>query len=209
MKFTGNNEVVNNNKLNSKVTVKGEGVSKLQSENFKSAKGNINVKADGKGTLEVQLAKDIDLGNDGSVRAGNTVVNNRGVSVKNGPSITQEGIDAGSKRITDVAPGVKGTDAVNVNQLKGETVDIRNDMNRLDKNLRAGIAGAIATGGLYHATLPGKSMVSAGVGTYKGEGAISVGYSRLSDNGKVGIKFSVNTNSRGDAGAAASMGYQW
>ncbi|OOF62449.1 YadA-like family protein [Rodentibacter pneumotropicus] len=209
LKFTGNNEVVNNNKLNSKVTVKGEGVSKLQSENFKSAKGNINVKADGKGTLEVQLAKDIDLGNDGSVRAGNTVVNNRGVSVKNGPSITQEGIDAGSKRITDVAPGVKGTDAVNVNQLKGETVDIRNDMNRLDKNLRAGIAGAIATGGLYHATLPGKSMVSAGVGTYKGEGAISVGYSRLSDNGKVGIKFSVNTNSRGDAGAAASMGYQW
>ncbi|THA18552.1 adhesin, partial [Rodentibacter pneumotropicus] len=71
LKFTGNNEVVNNNKLNSKVTVKGEGVSKSQSENFKSAKGNINVKADGKGTLEVQLAKDIDLGNDGSVRAGN------------------------------------------------------------------------------------------------------------------------------------------
>ncbi|OOF65402.1 YadA-like family protein [Rodentibacter sp. Ppn85] len=209
LKFTGNNEVVNSRKLNNKVTVKGEGVSKSQSENFKSAKGNINVKADGKDTLEVQLAKDIELGNDGSVRAGNTVVNNRGVSVKNGPSITQDGIDAGNKRITNIAPGVKDTDAVNVNQLKGETMNIRSDMNRLDKNLRAGIAGAIATGGLYHATLPGKSMVSAGVGTYKGEGAISVSYSRLSDNGKVGIKFSVNTNSRGDFGSAASMGYQW
>lgn len=209
LKFTGNNEVVNSHKLNSKVAVKGEGVSKEKSKNFKSAKGNINVKADGKNTLEVQLAKDVDLTKEGSLTVGGTTVNNKGVSVENGPSITQDGIDAGNKRITNVAPGKKGTDAVNVDQLNEKVGNIRNDMNKMNKNLRAGIAGAMASGGLYHATLPGKSMVAAGVGTYKGESAVAVGYSRLSDNGKVGVKFSVNTNTRGDTGAAASMGYQW
>ena len=59
LKFTGNNEVVNSHKLNSLVTIKGEGVDKAASEAFKSAEGNVNVKADGKGTLEVQLAKDL------------------------------------------------------------------------------------------------------------------------------------------------------
>ncbi|TCT13932.1 autotransporter adhesin, partial [Bibersteinia trehalosi] len=112
-------------------------------------------------------------------------------------------------RITNVAPGQNGTDAVNVNQLKGAIGNVNNHINKVDKNLRAGIAGATATAGLYHATLPGKSMVSAGAGTFKGESALAVGYSRLSDNGKIGVKFSLNTNTRGDTGAAASVGYQW
>ncbi len=52
-------------------------------------------------------------------------------------------------------------------------------------------------------------MISAGAGTYKGQNAVAVGYSRISDNGKIGVKFSVNSNTRGDKGAAASVGYQW
>ena len=60
MKFTGNNtDVVNKNKLNSLVKVQGEGVDKTTSASFKSASGNINVKADGTDTLEVQLNKDL------------------------------------------------------------------------------------------------------------------------------------------------------
>ncbi|AHG78830.1 autotransporter/adhesin [Mannheimia varigena USDA-ARS-USMARC-1388] len=316
--FSGNNEdVKNRQKLNTEVKVKGEGVDKAASENFKSASGNINVKANGTDTLEVQLAKAIDLTEDGSVTTGNTTVNNNGLTIKDGPSVTKSGIDAkGTKitnvkdgdvtatskdavngsqlynavqnlnlgweltvngeaesqrinnngkvnikagrnievsrkgstveiatssnpefdtvkvggttlsstvakdgvnelnvagkdgsatRITNVAPGVKGTDAVNVNQLRS----VANHVNNVDKDLRAGVAGALAAGNLYHVTQPGKSMVSAGVGTYRGQGALAVGYSRLSDNGKVGIKFSVNSNSRGHAGAAASVGYQW
>ena len=214
LKFTGNNEVVNNNKLNSKVMIKGEGVSKVKSETFKSAKGNINVKADGKATLEMQLAKDIDLGNDGSVTTGNTVVNNDGITINNADpnktvSVTENGLNNGSNRIINVAPGVKGTDAVNVNQLRGAINNIHNDMNKMDKRLSAGIAGAMSSANLYQATSSGKSMLSAGAGTYRGESAVAVGYSRLSDNGKFGVRFSANTNSRGDAGAAASVGYQW
>ncbi|MFQ8945124.1 ESPR-type extended signal peptide-containing protein [Veillonella rogosae] len=60
LKFTGNNtDVVNKNKLNSIVKVQGEGVDKTTSASFKSASGNINVKADGTDTLEVQLNKDL------------------------------------------------------------------------------------------------------------------------------------------------------
>ena len=214
LKFTGNNEVVNNNKLNSKVMIKGEGVSKVKSETFKSAKGNINVKADGNATLEMQLAKDIDLGNDGSVTTGNTVVNNDGIKINNADpnktvSVTENGLNNGGNRIINVAPGVEGTDAVNVNQLRGAVNNIHNDMNKMDKRLSAGIAGAMSSANLYQATSSGKSMLSAGAGTYRGESAVAVGYSRLSDNGKFGVRFSANTNSRGDAGAAASVGYQW
>ena len=214
LKFAGNNEVVNNNKLNSKVMIKGEGVSKVKSETFKSAKGNINVKADGKATLEMQLAKDIALGNDGSVTTGNTVINNNGITINNAEpnktvSVTENGLNNGGNRIINVAPGVKGTDAVNVNQLRGAVNNIHNDMNKMDKRLSAGIAGAMSSANLYQATSSGKSMLSAGAGTYRGESAVAVGYSRLSDNGKFGVRFSANTNSRGDAGAAASVGYQW
>ena len=60
LKFTGNNtDVINKNKLNSLVKIQGEGVDKTTSASFKSASGNINVKADGTDTLEVQLNKDL------------------------------------------------------------------------------------------------------------------------------------------------------
>ena len=147
-----------------------------------------------------------------SITAGDTVINNNGLTINGGPSVTKDGINAGNKRITNVAPGVNGTDAVNVNQLNEVRQDVnglKSHVHKMDRNLRAGIAGALASGDLYHATMPGKSMVAVGAGTYRGESAIAVGYSRLSDNGKLGVKFSVNSNTRGDTGAAASVGYQW
>ena len=147
-----------------------------------------------------------------SITAGDTVINNNGLTINGGPSVTKDGINAGNKRITNVALGVNGTDAVNVNQLNEVRQDVnglKSHVHKMDRNLRAGIAGALASGGLYHATMPGKSMVAVGAGTYRGESAIAVGYSRLSDNGKLGVKFSVNSNTRGDTGAAASVGYQW
>ncbi|ETJ31270.1 Hep/Hag repeat protein, partial [human gut metagenome] len=53
-----------------------------------------------------------------SVTTGNTVMNNSGLTIKNGPSITETGINAGNKKITNVAAGTSDTDAVNVSQLK-------------------------------------------------------------------------------------------
>ena len=179
---------------------------------------NIETVADTTG-VKVKLKDDINVNSvtANTFKAGDTIVNTKGVQVaakddrgnNTNVVINEKGINAGNTRIQNVAAGRADTDAVNVSQLKGAVTQIGNHINKMDKNLRAGIAGAMAAGGLYHATLPGKSMVAAGAGTYKGESAVAVGYSRLSDNGKVGIKFSVNTNTRGDSGAAASVGYQW
>ena len=179
---------------------------------------NIETVADTNG-VKVKLKDDINVNSvtANTFKAGDIIVNTKGVQVaakddrgnNTNVVINEKGINAGNTRIQNVAAGRADTDAVNVSQLKGAVTQIGNHINKMDKNLRAGIAGAMAAGGLYHATLPGKSMVAAGAGTYKGESAVAVGYSRLSDNGKVGIKFSVNTNTRGDSGAAASVGYQW
>ncbi|WP_298704576.1 S-layer family protein, partial [uncultured Veillonella sp.] len=57
------------------------------------------------GKLKVQLAKNIDLGKDGSVTTGDTVINNGGLTINNGPSVTNTGINAGDKQITNVASG--------------------------------------------------------------------------------------------------------
>ena len=171
-------------KLGSKVSVNGDGK-------------NITTTADENG-VKVSMKDDIKVN---SVTAKEVKVGD--------VNINENGINAGGKRITNVAPGKDGTDAVNVNQLKYVAGNISNQINNVDKGLRAGIAGALASGGLYHVTTAGKSMVSVGAGTYRGQNALAVGYSRLSDNGKVGVKFTVNSNSQGHSGASASVGYQW
>ena len=63
------------------------------------------------------MNKDINLGETGSVTTGNTVINNSGLTITNGPSVTSGGINAGGSKITNVATGTDGTDAVNVDQL--------------------------------------------------------------------------------------------
>ena len=70
------------------------------------------------GVVKYDLNKDVDLTNGGSLTIGDTVMNNGGLSITGGPSVTKTGIDAGSKKITNVAPATDGTDAVNYNQLK-------------------------------------------------------------------------------------------
>ncbi|NYT75409.1 YadA-like family protein [Alcaligenaceae bacterium] len=67
--------------------------------------------------LSIALAKNLDLGAAGSVQMGDTLINGTGLTILGGPNITLAGINAGNKVITNVAPGVAGTDAVNVNQL--------------------------------------------------------------------------------------------
>ncbi|WGE65369.1 YadA-like family protein [Actinobacillus equuli subsp. equuli] len=180
-------------------------------------------------TVAVKAGNNIEITQEGKNIAIATSANPNFDSVKIGKgsntaiiSTTEDGAinvanaNGGPTRITNVAAGKKDNDAVNVAQLKGAMSNINNNINavnnkvdKVDRDLRAGIAGAMAAGNLYHVTIPGKSMVSAGIGTYKNQGAVAVGYSRLSDNGKIGVKFSVNTNTRGDSGAAASVGYQW
>ncbi len=70
------------------------------------------------GVVKYDLNKDVDLTNGGSLTIGDTVMNNGGLTITGGPSVTKTGIDAGNKNITNVKAGENDTDAVNVKQLK-------------------------------------------------------------------------------------------
>ena len=76
------------------------------------------------GKLKVQLAQNINLTPAGSLTIGDTMINNGGLTISGGPSITKGGINAGNKTIVNVAPGVNGTDAVNVNQLNSARTEV-------------------------------------------------------------------------------------
>ena len=120
--------------------------------------------------------------------------------------------DGSATRITNVAAGVNPTDAVNVSQLGGLKNDIHNMNNRLGKvnrEARAGVAGANAATSLPQVYIPGKSMVAVAGGTFKGQNAFAVGYSRSSDNGKLILKLQGNANTQGDVGGGVGVGYQW
>jgi len=81
--------------------------------------GNIGVVSNGTDTLNIKLAKDLKVD---SVTAGNTVINNNGLTVGGNTYVTNNGINANSQKITNVAAGTDGTDAVNLNQLN----DVKN-----------------------------------------------------------------------------------
>jgi len=134
LKFTGNNvSTENKHKLNSVVKVQGEGVTEdatsgkleVNGQEFKSAAGNIAVVADGDKTLTVKMNKDLNLTKDGSLTIGDTKVNNDGITITGGPSVTKTGINAGNKAITNVANGTNDSDAVNVSQLKGSITTVK------------------------------------------------------------------------------------
>ncbi|MBS4891124.1 MAG: hypothetical protein KHZ88_04365, partial [Veillonella sp.] len=83
------------------------------------------------GKLKVQLAKDVDLTKDGSVKIGDTTVNNDGLTIAGGPSVKKDGINAGNKTITGVKAGENDTDAVNVKQLKDNVTTVKSSDNSI------------------------------------------------------------------------------
>uniref|UniRef100_UPI0006681706 YadA family autotransporter adhesin n=1 Tax=Moraxella canis TaxID=90239 RepID=UPI0006681706 len=221
--FTGNNEdTLNRHKLNTVVKVQGEGVDKAASANFAGAAGNINVKANGSDTLEIQLSKDVKGLNSleaTTVRAktvvtGDTTMNNDGITINNGSagnsvSLTKNGLDNGNNRIVNVAPGIDGTDAVNVNQLKGMHQNINNRIDDVSDDANAGVSSAMAMAALPQAYIPGKSMLTGGIASYNGEGAVAVGFSKLSDNGRWVLKVSGSADTQGNAGGAIGAGFHF
>lgn len=118
----------------------------------------------------------------------------------------------GGNRVTNVAEGVAGTDAVNVNQLKAaisNNVNYRDDLNRIDRDSRAGTASAAAMANLPQAYLPGKSMFAIATAGHRGQQGYAVGLSTLSEGGDWVLKGSVSGNSRGHVTYGAGVGYQW
>ena len=96
-----------------------------------------------------------------------------------------------------------------INHHAGAIDSLDRKVNKHCKQARAGIAGANAAAALPQAYTQGKAMVAAAAGTFKGQNALAVGYSRISDNGKVILKLQGNANTRGDVGAGVGVGYQW
>jgi len=126
------------------------------------------------------------------------------------------GLDVHNNRIVNVADPKDLTDAVNKRYVDNAVKNINNNINRLDnkidhvdRRLRAGIAGATAISFLQRPNEAGKSLVSVGVGGYRNENAIAVGYGRNSDNNKISIKVGASINSRSDVNWGGSIGYQW
>ena len=110
LKFKGDNDTVITKKLNEQLDIVGGADAKKLTDK------NIGVNNVG-GQLKIQLAKKIDLGEEGSVKTGDTIINNNGLTIKNGPTITKTNVSMNNQQIHNVAAGKKGTDAVNVDQL--------------------------------------------------------------------------------------------
>ena len=215
LKFGANSGDVYKAKLNNQVDIKGAATNTDWTK-FDGG-SNIMTKVEGN-TVTVGLAKDVNVNSvtantvtaktvtAETVKVGDTTITTNGVTIEGGPSMTKtDGINANNMTIKNVAPGVNNTDAVNVGQLRA----VEGKLHRADRNLRAGVAGANAAASLPQAYLPGKNMVAVSAGTYRGESAIALGVSRVSDNGKVVVKLTGNSDTRGNFGAGVGAGYQW
>ena len=179
MKYGGDSGTPINKKLNEQVNVVG-GITddgKLTSED------NLGVVSDGT-NLKVRMAKDLKgLESVTTKDAGgnSTVVNGSGVTITpasgNAVSLTKDGLNNGGKTISNVGPGVNGTDAVNLNQLKGATEGMANAINSVAGETQRVGAHAAAMSALkpiqYDPLEP--TQVMAGIGNYRGETAAALG----------------------------------
>lgn len=154
-----------------------------------AAANNIGVVSEN-GKLNLKLAKNIDLGSDGSIKIGDTKMDNKGLAIQGGPSVTKGGIDAGSKKITHVAAGeisATSTDAVNGSQLQAVKNDVQNNtqniynmgkkVGELGTRINKVGAGAAALAALHPLDFDphDKWDIAAGFGNYRNASAAAVG----------------------------------
>lgn len=146
-------------------------------------KTNISTKVDG-ANITVSLKKNIAVD---SVKAGNTTVNNEGVTIAGGPSMTVNGIDAGGKKITNVASGTEASDAVNYGQLRNvenkvdrntqEIYHMNNRISNLDNRVNKVGAGAAALAALHPLDFDpdDKWDFAVGYGNYRNANSVAFG----------------------------------
>ena len=180
MKYGGDSGSVIKKKLNEQVNVVGgiTDASKLTTED------NLGVVSDGNNNLKVRMAKDLkglETVTTKDADGNTTVMNSGGVTITpaggNQVSLTKDGLDNGGNTISNVGPGVNGTDAVNVNQLKNATGGLSNAINAVAGETQRVGAHAAALSALkpiqYDPLEP--TQVMAGIGNYRGETAAALG----------------------------------
>ena len=198
MDFAGDDGKTIHKNLADQLDIVGGAAEKASKDNIYTYNDNgkihINLAKDIEGVDTVTVNKTINVGGNTTitgdtittktVNVGDTTINNNGVTIKNGPSITKNGVDAGGKKITNVAPGTDGTDAVNVDQLNSAMNQTGGAINRLgdqiskvDNRMKKGLAGAAALAALHPLEFDpdDKLTFAAGLGNYRGENAAAIG----------------------------------
>jgi len=162
---------------------------------------------------KVVANKAVAVGQGTRVLAENSVALGQGSVVDRGEINTVSVGNATTKRrVTNVADGINAHDAVNVKQLnevKSSVDSVRKDLQKNDKKLRGGIAGAAALANIPQVTQAGSNLLGVGVGNYRGESAVAVGYSKANESNKVIFKMSGSATTQGDFNVGAGIGYQW
>ena len=169
------------------------------SDENSTALGN-NSQASGKNSTAV--------GQGAKATANNSVALGKG-SVANEANTVSVGTQGNERRVTNVADPIRSTDAANKQYVDRSVGAVRSELNKTDKKLRGGIAGATAIANIPQVTKPGGLVLGLGVGNYRGQSAVAVGYSRASDNNRVIFKMSGAVTTQGDYNVGAGVGYQW
>ena len=118
-------------------------------------------------------------------------------------------VDMGGNRVQNVGNPIAAGDAANKQYVDSTARSLRNKINDVDKDLRAGVAMAMAVGNLPQAYMPGKSIVGLSAGTYHGQGGFALGLSHATDNRQWVFKGAASVDTRGNFGGTLSAGYQF
>ena len=195
--FAGDDGEVISKKLTEQLDVVGGAADKASEYNIYTYKDGeqlrINLAKEIKGVDKISVGDNTTITGDeittktvnaDTFKAGDTTVNGDGLTIKDGPKVTKDGIDAGGNKITNVAKGTEDDDAVNYSQLKdamnqsGDTYNyLNNKVDRMDKKINKVGAGAAALAGLHPLDFDPdeKWHVAAGVGSYYNETAVALG----------------------------------
>ena len=168
---------------------------------------SIVANADGGATVQIKMTDEFKaaLGN-GNLDNGITI----GARDGYGEIRVQQGnVDMGGNRIQNVGNPIAAGDAANKQYVDSTARSLRNKINDVDKDLRAGVAMAMAVGNLPQAYMPGKSIVGVSAGTYHGQGGFALGLSHATDNRQWVFKGAASVDTRGNVGGTLSAGYQF
>jgi autotransporter adhesin len=207
---------------NANISTLQTGVANLQT----GAAGPFQVYQSGNVTAPVASGQQSTAGGDGAMASGGAAtaigyhatasgVNSVAIGANSSDGGQANVVSVGSpgheRTITNVAPGVNGTDAVNVNQLNAVSNYAAALNSALSLKVDDQLAGANALAGLSFATIPGKGMVSAGFGFEDGQGAFAVGLShqfkdRYNTILRAGGSFGIGN---GYSGGNVSIGFQF
>ena len=151
---------------------------------------------------------------------GGTTINNNGIEITGEPSVTSSGIDAGGKKITNIAEGdinltsndaVTGRQVYNAISAGGTGKATRAELAGVNNNLTAGIAGVAAMANLpqINDSASNRFNIAVAGGAYKNGRAMALGFSGVSDGGRFVYRASASLNNKRDVAVGLGVGYQF